>query len=61
MNWTADAAAAARAAGYEIIYAQAEETRPPDTVPRTFVTHFDGPHIFSALLGGAFDRWEEWV
>lgn len=61
MNWTADAAAAAREAGYEIIYAQAEETRPPDTVPRTFVTHFDGPLIFNALLDGAFDRWEEWV
>lgn len=61
MNWTAAAAAVAREAGYEIIYAQAEETRPPDTVPRTFVTHFDSPRIFSALLSGAYDSWEEWV
>lgn len=61
MNWTAAAAAAARDAGYEIIYAQAEETRPADTVPRTFVTHFDEPRVFGALLDGVFDRWEEWV
>jgi peptidoglycan/xylan/chitin deacetylase (PgdA/CDA1 family) len=61
MNWNAAAAAAAREAGYEIIYAQAEETRPPDTVPRTFVTHFDDPRVFGALLTGVFDRWEEWV
>ncbi len=61
MNWTKSAAEAARDAGYEIIYAQAEETRPPETVPRTFVTQFDGPRIFGALLAGAYDRWEEWV
>ncbi|HML28744.1 MAG TPA: polysaccharide deacetylase family protein, partial [Hyphomicrobium sp.] len=61
MNWTAAAATAAREAGYEIIYAQAEETRPDDTVPRTFVTHFDDPRVFRALLDGVFDRWEEWV
>jgi peptidoglycan/xylan/chitin deacetylase (PgdA/CDA1 family) len=60
-NWTNAAAAIARDAGYEIIYAQAEEMRPPDTVPRTFVTQFDGPRIFGALLNGAYDRWEEWV
>lgn len=61
MNWTAAAASAARDAGYEIIYAQAEETRPDDTVPRTFVTNFDDPRVFSASLTGAFDRWEEWI
>jgi peptidoglycan/xylan/chitin deacetylase (PgdA/CDA1 family) len=59
-NWTSAAGEAARAAGYEIVYAQAEETRPPGTVARTFVTRFDGDHIFSALLAGAFDAWEEW-
>jgi len=60
-NWNAEADEAARAAGYSIIYAQAEETRPPGTVPRTFVTHFDDDRIFKALLRGAYDRWEEWT
>jgi peptidoglycan/xylan/chitin deacetylase (PgdA/CDA1 family) len=60
MNWTADAGAAARKAGYDICYAQAEATRPPGTVARTFVTAFDNDRIFKALLAGAFDRWEEW-
>jgi peptidoglycan/xylan/chitin deacetylase (PgdA/CDA1 family) len=59
-NWTPAAGEAARAAGYEIVYAQAEETRPPGTIARTFVTRFDGDRIFSALLAGAFDTWEEW-
>ncbi len=61
MNWPEAAARAARAVGYDVIYAQAEETRPGDTVARTFVTRFDGERIFRALLEGAFDRWEEWV
>lgn len=61
MNWTPFAARAAQEAGYEIVYAQAEETRPSGTVSRTFVTHFDNDRIFSALLRGAYDRWEEWV
>jgi len=60
-NWPIEAGEAARAAGYSIIYAQAEETRPVGTVARTFVTSFDDPRIFSAALGGVFDRWEEWV
>jgi peptidoglycan/xylan/chitin deacetylase (PgdA/CDA1 family) len=59
-DWPALAAAAARDIGYEIVYAQAEETRPPGTVPRTFVTSMDGDRIFKALLAGAYDRWEEW-
>jgi len=61
MNWPIAAADAAREAGYDIVYAQAEETRPNDTVPRTFVTRFDGDRIFNALLRGAYDRWEEWT
>jgi peptidoglycan/xylan/chitin deacetylase (PgdA/CDA1 family) len=60
MNWPRQAAKAAREAGYDVVYAQAEETRPADTVARTFVTQFDGDRIFRALLGGAYDRWEEW-
>jgi peptidoglycan/xylan/chitin deacetylase (PgdA/CDA1 family) len=59
-NWQPIAAEAARQAGYSMIYGQAEETRPPGTIARTFVTKFDGDRIFQALLKGKFDRWEEW-
>ncbi|MBC8050978.1 MAG: polysaccharide deacetylase family protein [Chitinophagales bacterium] len=59
-NWTPATHDAARRAGYEVIYAQAEETRPPGTIARTFVTKYDGDRIFRALLRGAYDRWEEW-
>lgn len=61
MNWPAAASELAREAGYEFAYAQAEETRPSGTIPRTFVTSFDGGRVFPALLSGAYDRWEEWV
>jgi peptidoglycan/xylan/chitin deacetylase (PgdA/CDA1 family) len=60
-NWTPAAATIARQAGYTTVFAQAEGTRPADTVARTFVTRYDDSRIFRALLGGAFDRWEEWV
>lgn len=60
-NWTAEAAAMAQAAGYETVYAQAEDTRHPGTIPRTFITKFDNDRIFRAALNGAFDKWEEWV
>ena len=59
-NWTAFAQSAALQAGYELIYAQAENTRPPGTIARTFVTSMDDDRIFNALLEGAFDNWEEW-
>jgi peptidoglycan/xylan/chitin deacetylase (PgdA/CDA1 family) len=61
MNWPDTASSLARDAGYEVVYAQAEETRPTNTIPRTFVTKYDGRRIFSALLSGAYDRWEEWL
>jgi peptidoglycan/xylan/chitin deacetylase (PgdA/CDA1 family) len=61
MNWPPVAGEIAREAGYETVYAQAEETRPNGTIPRTFVTRFDGDRIFNALLRGAYDDWEEWV
>lgn len=61
MNWKAESMKAAIDAGYSVVYAQAEETRPKDTVARTFVTKFDGDRIFRALLRGKFDYWEEWV
>jgi len=60
-NWTGHADEAARELGYDVIYAQAEQTRPAGTVARTFVTRYDSPRIFSALLRGRFDDWEEWV
>ena len=60
-NWNEAADQAARSVGFTTIYAQAEETRPPGTVPRTFVTHFDDDRIFKAVLRGAYDRWEEWT
>jgi len=60
-NWPPGAATAAREAGYTTVYAQAEWTHPDQTVPRTFVTGWDTDRIFRALLGGAFDSWEEWL
>jgi peptidoglycan/xylan/chitin deacetylase (PgdA/CDA1 family) len=60
MNWSTAAQEAAKSAGYSIVYAQAEETRPPGTIARTFVTRFDHDRLFKAILRGAFDRWEEW-
>ena len=60
-NWTAEAVAMAQVAGYETVYAQAEHTRYPGTIPRTFITKFDNDRIFRAALDGAFDNWEEWV
>lgn len=59
-NWSDDLQQAARVAGYSTVYAQAEETRTPGTVARTFVTKFDGDRIFKALLAGKYDSWEEW-
>lgn len=59
-NWNAEAASIAQEAGYQTIYAQAEETRCDGTVARTFVTAYDSDFIFRALLKGKFDRWEEW-
>lgn len=60
-NWNPETDALARAMGFTTIYSQAEETRPPGTIPRTFVTHFDDPRIFKAALRGAYDHWEEWT
>lgn len=60
-NWSVIADRVARESGFTTIYAQAEETRPPDTIARTFVTRFDDDRIFKALLRGAYDRWEEWT
>ena len=45
MNWPPVAAELARQAGYPNVYAQAEETRPSGTTPRTFVTRFDDDRI----------------
>ena len=60
-NWTTAAAAAATAAGYSTVYAQSDRRRSAGTVPRTFITRFDGDRIFRSALAGAFDSWEEWL
>jgi peptidoglycan/xylan/chitin deacetylase (PgdA/CDA1 family) len=60
MNWPAACAKSAREAGYQFVYAQAEDTRPEGTIARTFVTKHDNDRIFKALLDGHYDRWEEW-
>jgi len=59
-NWPPQASVIGRELGYDLIYAQAQQTRPPGTIARTFVTHFDRPRIFRAVLRGRYDRWEEW-
>ncbi|GAB4334455.1 MAG: polysaccharide deacetylase family protein [Dehalococcoidia bacterium] len=59
-DWDGDLSVLARRAGYDLVYAQSEARRPPGTVPRTFITRFDGVRTFRAALRGAFDRWEEW-
>jgi len=58
-NWSSELSRLAQLAGYSTIYAQAVATRAEGTVPRTFVTGFDGERIFRAALDGAFDKWEE--
>jgi peptidoglycan/xylan/chitin deacetylase (PgdA/CDA1 family) len=60
-NWTEQLQRQAAAAGYEHVYAQAETTRTPGTVPRTFITKWDSAWIFGSALSGTFDEWEEWV
>jgi peptidoglycan/xylan/chitin deacetylase (PgdA/CDA1 family) len=59
-NWPEPAVRAAAQAGYTTVYAQAVNTRPPGTVPRTFITRIDRPMIFRAALRGGYDNWEEW-
>lgn len=59
-HWTPAAGEAARRAGYTIVYSQSEQTRPPGTTARTFVTQFDADFIFRVLLQGVFDQWDEW-
>ena len=58
-NWSAELARAAAEAGYRTVYAQAVNTRPAGTVPRTYITRVDRPGLFRAALAGAFDNWEE--
>jgi peptidoglycan/xylan/chitin deacetylase (PgdA/CDA1 family) len=58
-DWTPTAGAAAAECGYEMVYAQSVNRRPQRTVPRTFISRFDGDYLFAAALSGAFDGWEE--
>jgi peptidoglycan/xylan/chitin deacetylase (PgdA/CDA1 family) len=59
-NWTDHASRAAAEAGYTVVYAQSVDTRPADTVARTFITRIDRPMLFRAALCGGYDNWEEW-
>jgi peptidoglycan/xylan/chitin deacetylase (PgdA/CDA1 family) len=59
-DWTERAANAAVDAGYTHVYSQAEDTRFPGTIPRTFITRWDNDRVFHAALSGAFSGWEEW-
>lgn len=58
-HWPTGASAMARAAGYEVIYAESEDRRPPDTLGRTMISGWDPEWTFRAALHGAFDAWEE--
>jgi peptidoglycan/xylan/chitin deacetylase (PgdA/CDA1 family) len=60
-NWNEQLQQKAKSVGYEHVYAQAEATRTPGTVPRTFITKWDSAWIFGTALAGTFDEWEEWV
>jgi peptidoglycan/xylan/chitin deacetylase (PgdA/CDA1 family) len=59
-DWTERAAVASKNAGYARVYSQAEETRFPGTVARTFITRWDNDRVFRAALGGVYAGWEEW-
>jgi len=61
IDWTPAASAAADQAGYSVIVAQSEHSRPPGTTPRTFIAGSDSRTTFRAALEGAFDAWEEWA
>ena len=58
-NWTPAAHDAALAAGHVRIWAQSEDLRSPGTLPRSFVAAHDTVAMFTALLEGAYDDWEE--
>ena len=59
-DWGRQAAQAAAEAGYERVYAQAENSRHPGTTARTFVTRWDNAMVFRAALSGVYVDWEEW-
>ena len=58
-NWSAALQTRARAAGYDLVYAQSEGRRTEGTTARTFITKWDTDRVFRAALAGAFDNWEE--
>jgi peptidoglycan/xylan/chitin deacetylase (PgdA/CDA1 family) len=59
-DWNATAAKTAADAGYTHVYSQAEESRFPGTIARTFITRWDNDRVFRSALSGVFDNWEEW-
>jgi peptidoglycan/xylan/chitin deacetylase (PgdA/CDA1 family) len=59
-DWNECAATTAADAGYTHVYSQAEDTRFPATIGRTFITRWDNGPVFRAALSGVFAGWEEW-
>jgi peptidoglycan/xylan/chitin deacetylase (PgdA/CDA1 family) len=59
-DWDGQSTALAQEVGYTAILAQSEHRRPVGTVGRSFISRFDGPGVFRAVLEGRFDGWEEW-
>jgi peptidoglycan/xylan/chitin deacetylase (PgdA/CDA1 family) len=59
-DWSEHAAKAATDAGYTRVYSQAEDTRFPGTIARTFISRWDNDRVFRAALAGVFAGWEEW-
>lgn len=59
-NWSLGAQRLAEQMGYTRVYSQAERTRLPGTIARTFITRLDHGPIFRGALRGAFANWEEW-
>lgn len=58
-NWPSAAHEAVLAAGHQRVWAQSENLRSPGTLPRSFVAAYDSVAMFTALLEGAYDDWEE--
>jgi peptidoglycan/xylan/chitin deacetylase (PgdA/CDA1 family) len=59
-DWNECAAKVAADTGYSRVYSQAEDTRFPGTIARTFIGRWDNDRVFRAALSGVFAGWEEW-
>ena len=59
-DWNEQAAKTAADVGYTHVYSQAEDSRFPGTIARTFITRWDNDRVFRSALSGVFAGWEEW-